>query len=113
MLLPKPSCVLASWIRSASVIIEDKDYRSIIISSLPNYLSNFASSLLANARLHAQSKTVDPDQLISLISEEYNRNVSQRLRRTTKSSKTDEKDEAMLALSNGKGKRERKPRGVC
>jgi hypothetical protein len=85
-----------------------------IITSLPNFLSNFASSLLANARLHAATNTVDPDQLISLISEEYNCSVSQRMRRSAKSSsKSNDKDEAMLASSNGKGKRERKPHGVC
>ena len=33
------------------VVIDDKDYRSTIITSLPYHLSNFASSLLANARL--------------------------------------------------------------
>lgn len=58
------------------VTIDDKDYRSTIITSLPNFLSNFASSLLANARLHAVTGTVDPDQLISLIAEEYDHNAS-------------------------------------
>jgi hypothetical protein len=96
------------------VTIDDKDYRSTIITSLPNFLSNFASSLLANARLHATTGTVDPDQLISLISEEFDRGVSQRSRRLAKlSSKSDDKDEAMFASSSGKGKKEHKPRGVC
>jgi hypothetical protein len=63
--------------------------------------------------LHAQLKTVDPDQLISLISEEYDRRVLQHSQCAVKSSKTDEKDKAMLASSNGKGKQECKPRGVC
>ena len=58
------------------VTIKDKDYRSTIISSLPIFLSNFTSSILANARILATSSTVDPDQLISLISEEYNRGIS-------------------------------------
>ena len=58
------------------VIIKDKDYCSTIISSLPNFLSNFASSLLENARLHVQLKAVDPDQLMSLISEEYDHSIS-------------------------------------
>ena len=39
------------------VTIEDKDYRSMIISSLPIFLSNFASSILANARILATSGT--------------------------------------------------------
>ena len=58
------------------VTIKDKDYQSTIISSLPIFLSNFASSILANARILATSSTVDPDQLISLISEEYNCGIS-------------------------------------
>ena len=95
------------------VVIEDKDYRSTIISSLPIFLSNFASSILANARILATSGTVDPDQLISLISKEYDRNVSVRSRCTGKPSKNDDKDEAMAASSSGKGKKDRKPRGVC
>jgi gag-polypeptide of LTR copia-type/Zinc knuckle len=95
-----------------SVTIKDKDYCSTIISSLPNFLSNFALSLLANVRLHAQSKTVDPDQLISLISEEYDHSILQ-CSQHAKPSKSDEKDKAMLALLNGKGKQECKPCGVC
>ena len=95
------------------VTIEDKDYRSTIISSLPIFLSNFASSILANARILATSGTVDPDQLISLISEEYDRGVSIRSQHTGKTSKNDDKDEAMVASSSGKGKKDQKPRGVC
>jgi hypothetical protein len=34
----------------AGVVIDEKDYFSVIISSLPNALSNFASSQLAAAR---------------------------------------------------------------
>jgi Zinc knuckle len=64
--------------------------------------------------LHAASKTVDPNELISLISEEYDHGVSQRLwRLATKSSKIDDKDEAMSALSSGKVKHQCKPRSVC
>jgi hypothetical protein len=87
------------------VTIEDKDYRSTIVTSLPNFLSNFASSLLANTRLHATTGTVDHDQSISLISEEYDHSVSQRMQCSAKSSlKSNDKDEAMLASLNGKGK---------
>lgn len=97
------------------VVIDDKDYRSTIISSLPLHLSNFASNLFASARLYASSKTVDPDTLITLISEESERNVMIRSRRSGKSSKGEEKDEAMAASSSsGKGKASKqKPRGVC
>ena len=97
------------------VVIEDKDYRSTIITSLPHHLSNFASNLLAGARLYSTSKTIDPDELILLISEEFERNVASRSRRSNvKSMKGDDKDEAMSVASSGKGKRfERKLRGVC
>ena len=46
---------------------DDKDYRSTIITSLPNFLSNFASSLLANMRLHAATGIIDPDQFIFTV----------------------------------------------
>ena len=50
--------------------IDEKDYRSTIISSLPIHLSNFASNQLAIARLHTPTKSIDPNALISLIAEE-------------------------------------------
>ena len=53
------------------VAIDEKDFRSTIISSLPTYLSGFASSQLAAAHLYSPTKTIDPDILISLVSEEY------------------------------------------
>ena len=58
---------------SVGVDIDEKDYRSTIISSLPYSLANFASSQLANARMFTSTKTIAPDSLISLISEEYER----------------------------------------
>ena len=64
----------------AGVDIDKKDYRSTIIKSLPPFLSNFSSSLLANARLYAPNKSIDPDILISLIIEEYERGRSDRAR---------------------------------
>jgi hypothetical protein len=92
-------------------VIEAKDYHSTIITSLPNHLSNFASNLLAGARLYSSTKTVDLDELIALISEEFDRNVASRSQHSgTKSSKGDDKDEAMYVTSSGKGKRfKRKP----
>jgi hypothetical protein len=51
------------------VAIEDKDYHSTIITSLPHHLSNFTSNLLAGARLYSTMKTINPDELIGLISE--------------------------------------------
>ena len=103
---------------SVGVDIDEKDYRSTIISSLPIALANFASSQLAAARLYAPTKTIAPDSLISLISEEYERQKTQRSRRSGGGkSKEDEKDEALSATAKSSkakgGKGERKPKGVC
>jgi hypothetical protein len=92
------------------VDIDGKDYRSMIISSLPYDLANFASSQLAAARMFAPSKTIAPDTLISLISEEYDRQKTQRSRRSQKSRDNDDDDEAMATDSSSSGK---KKRGVC
>ena len=97
---------------SVGVDIDEKDYRSTIISSLPYALANFASSQLAAARMFASTKTIAPDSLISLISEEFERMKTQKSRRSGKN-KDDDKDEAM-AVGSGKGKGKTKyPRGVC
>jgi hypothetical protein len=97
------------------VVIEEKDYRSTIIKSLPPHLSAFASNLLAGARLYSSSKTIDPDELITLVSEEYERHVAQRSRRPGQAGeKRNEKDEALTVSPNGKGRNfDRKPKGTC
>lgn len=94
------------------VTIKDKDYHLTIITSLPHHLSNFASSLFANTRLHA---TFDPDELIALILEEYDHGVSQHAwHSATKLSNVDDKDEALYVSSGGKANHnEHKPHGVC
>jgi hypothetical protein len=97
---------------SVGVDIEETDYRSTILSSLPYALGNFASNQLAAARMFATTKTIVPDSLISLISEEYERQKTQKSRRSGKS-RDDDKDEAM-AVGSGKAKGKTKyPRGVC
>jgi hypothetical protein len=53
------------------VDVDKKDYRSTIISSLPIPLVNFASNQLAVAKLYSAMKSIAPDSLITLISEEY------------------------------------------
>ena len=53
------------------VNIKDKDFHSVIIFSLPGYLSEFTATLLTNTQLYSTNKTVDPDIFISLINEEY------------------------------------------
>jgi hypothetical protein len=97
---------------SVGVDIDEKDYRSTIISSLPFALANFASSQLAAARMFASSRTIAPDSLISLISEEYERQKTQKSRQSGKAK--DDADEAMAVGSSSKGKGKPKhPRGVC
>ena len=100
---------------SVGVDIDEKDYRSTIISSLPIALANFASSQLASARLYAPMKTIALDSLISLISEEYEQQKAQRSHRSsTGKGKDDDKDEALLVSWKAKGEKgERKPKGVC
>ena len=79
-------CIKKEKLATYGVVIKDKDYQSMIISSLPLFLSNFTSSLLVNARILAVSG---------------------------KASKTNDKDEAMVASSSGKGKKDQKPCSMC
>src|SRR6266508_3196828 len=65
------------------VDIENKDYLSTIVGSLPFALSNFASSQLTVARMFSTTKTIDPDTLISLLVEESDRQRAQYARRKT------------------------------
>jgi len=107
---------------SVGVKISKDDYRSTVINSLPVSLANFASSQLAAAQLFSVTKTIAPDTLISLISEEYEHQKNQR--NQDASGKGKEPDEAM-SVGNGssssyKGKgnrnsggKERLPRGAC
>jgi hypothetical protein len=87
------------------VIIDPKDYRSTILSSLPTSLSNFASNILASARLSGSLLPINNDALIQLISEEYDRQQSQLKRRKgTKSGKGKDADNEAMAFTSGKGK---------
>ena len=63
---------------TVGVIIDDGDYRSTILSSLPTPLTNFASMQLAAARMFLSAKTISPDILISLINEEADRQKVQK-----------------------------------
>lgn len=53
----------------AGVEINEKDYFSIIISSLLYFLSNFVSSQLAVAQ-YLSTKKIIPDDLLSMLLEE-------------------------------------------
>jgi hypothetical protein len=70
-------CVKREELASVGVKIDEKDYQSTILSSLPSALANFASIQLAAARMYALTQTIDPDILISLISEEFERQKNQ------------------------------------
>ncbi|PPQ83602.1 hypothetical protein CVT26_001384 [Gymnopilus dilepis] len=82
---------------SVGVIIEEKDYTSTIISSLPYALANYASAQLTAARI--AQKTLSADFLISILGEEYDRQTLQRNRRKETSKSKDDKDEAMAVSS--------------
>jgi len=91
---------------SVGVKISEDDYCSTIINSLPNSLANFASSQLAAAQLFADTKTIAPDMLISLISEEYECQKNQR--NQDSGGKGKEPDEAMSVGSSSCIKKRRK-----
>ena len=80
---------------SVGVDIDEKDYRSTIIGSLPVHLVNFASAQLTAARI--ASITLTPDALIAILGEEYDRQILQRARRYGTGKAKDNKDEAMAA----------------
>jgi len=63
------------------VVIDNKDYLSTIISSLPIALSNFASAQLVAARMFASTKSIEPEVLLSLLVEETDRQKAQQVRR--------------------------------
>jgi len=112
-------CVKQEELATMGVEINEKDYCSTIISSLPIYLSNFASNQLAVARLYAPTKTIDPDALISLIAKESECQRSQHAYRGNGlgKSKYDDKDKALSVTqgqsSRGKGGPRRFPCSVC
>ncbi|THH06248.1 hypothetical protein EW146_g9669 [Bondarzewia mesenterica] len=84
-----------------SVEIDMKDYRSMIIASIPDKLSDFASSLIASAQLFNPIAKLDPEA----------KKLSASRSSGSKSAKKDN-DEAMMA-SLEKRKSGWKPRGAC
>jgi len=56
----------------AGVVVDEKDYFSIIISSLPYILSNFVLSQLAVAQYFSDQK-ISPDDLLSMLLKESDR----------------------------------------
>ena len=100
---------------TVGVDIDEKDYRSTIISSLPYSLANFTSNQLAATKLYSLTKTITPNVLISLISEKYEHQQVQCSHQSggNGKAKDQDRDEALnvssSGKSNGKGKFERKP----
>jgi len=84
---------------AVGVQIEEKDYRSTIIQSLPKYLASFASGQLATARLYSPMQTIDPD-IISLIIEESERCGRKETQNLRSKQKARDSDEA-LAVAPG------------
>lgn len=60
---------------AVGVDVDEKDYMSTVINSLPSHLSRFATSTLAAARL--SGATVKVESLITVVSEEYTTRRSQ------------------------------------
>jgi transposase InsO family protein len=86
---------------AVGVQIEEKDYRSTIIQSLPSHLASFASGQLATARLYSPTQTIDPDILISLIIEESERRNRKDGRNTRAKTKSKDGDEALSVAPGG------------
>src|SRR5260221_782319 len=87
----------------AGVTIEEKDYLSVILSSLPFALSNFASSILVSSQI--SSKHVTPDDLLSMLMEESDRQHAQRSRCKASGKGKDEENESLLAGQLVKGRK--------
>ena len=87
---------------SVGVTINEKDYQSTIIKSLPTSLANFASSQLTAARLYSSTKMIDPDTLISIIIKEAERQKAWGPMRSDHRDRDKDKDEALVAAPAGK-----------
>jgi hypothetical protein len=95
------------------VIVDEKDYRSTVLSSLPNSLSNFASNVIAAARLTSGYNSINLDALIQMISKEYDRQQMKKCRNNAaKASKGKDKDNKAMSATQGKGKKKFPP-GSC
>jgi len=79
------------------VVIDNKDYLSTIISSLPFFLSSFASAQLVATRMFASTKTIEPDVLMLLLMEEADRQRVQQVRRASKKGTDKDKGEALAS----------------
>lgn len=107
------------WIKreelaTVGVDIDEKDYCLTIISSLPIPLAKFASNQLAFAKIYSATRTIAPDSLISLISEEYKCQRAQYAQhRGSGKSKDEDRDEALAVVPDKSKGKECKLHGVC
>ena len=88
----------------AGVTVEEKDYFSIIISSLPYALSNFASSQLAAAQ-YLSSKKMTPEDLLSMLLEESDRQRAQFQHRRVPGKGKEDSNEALSADQSSRSKK--------
>ena len=88
----------------AGVEIDEKDYFSVIISSLPPAMSNFASSQLAAARFTG-TKTVTSSELIPILIEEADRQKAQYVLRKGSGKGKEGDNEALAVGESSKGKK--------
>jgi hypothetical protein len=88
----------------AGVVVDEKDYFSVIISSLPLSLSNFASNQLAAAQF--STRKMSPNDLLSMLLEESDRQRAQYQRRRGPGKGKDEEGEA-LAVGHAPKSREK------
>ena len=93
----------------AGVTIEEKDYFSVILSSLPFSLSNFASNLLAAAQF--STRTMGLDNLLPMLMEESDRQRAQKLRGKSAGKAKEEENEALVAGQSAKGNKKGKGKG--
>jgi len=87
----------------AGVVIDEKDYFSVIIASLPMALSNFASNQLAAAQFSSRKMT--PSDLLSMLLEESDRQRAQYQRRRGSGKGKDEVDEALEVGQDSRGRK--------
>ena len=106
-------CIKREELLTVGIDINKKYYCSTIISLLPIPLANFASNQLAFTKIYSSAKSITPDSLILLISEEYKQQWAQcACHSGSGNAKDKDKDEALSVVpGRGKGK-ECKPHGV-
>ena len=95
----------------AGVAIEEADYLSVILSSLPPAMSNFASSQLAAARFSA-TKTIMSSDLISMLIEEADRQKVQYVQHKGSGKGKEDDSEALAVAETLKEKKGKSKKNV-